>query len=85
VFAVSGINDNSKASACKADKKNVEIALETYYAQNKSFPADLATAKTALVPGYLHDWPSDTSIGYTLVAGPPASFTLTAANGGTTC
>jgi type II secretion system protein G len=38
VFAVSGINDNSKASACKSDLKNVEIATEAYYAQNKAYP-----------------------------------------------
>ena len=38
VFAVSGINDNSKTSACKSDKKNLEIAIESYYAQNKHYP-----------------------------------------------
>jgi len=37
VFAVSGINDTSKNSACKADTKNVEIAAEAFYAQKKSY------------------------------------------------
>jgi general secretion pathway protein G len=34
VFAVGGINDTSKASACKSDVKNVEIAQEAFYAQS---------------------------------------------------
>jgi len=37
VFAVSGINDTSKNSACKADTKNVEIAAEAFYAQKKAY------------------------------------------------
>jgi general secretion pathway protein G len=91
VFAVSGINDDSKTSACKSDKKNVEIAAEAYYAQNKSYPADATAAEAALVPGYLHSWPSDTVIGWTRVAaaaGPPAvpvHVNITATNNGTTC
>ncbi len=32
VFAVGGINDSSKQSACKSDVKNVEIATEAFYA-----------------------------------------------------
>lgn len=48
VFAVGGINDSSKKSACKSDVKNVETAQEAYYAQNKSYAASadaLVTAK----------------------------------------
>src|SRR6266536_3728448 len=48
VFAVNGINDRGTASACKSDKKNVEIASEAYYAQNKAYAAkmqDLLDAK----------------------------------------
>ena len=37
VFAVNGINDRGYASACKSDKKNVEIASEAYFAQNKGW------------------------------------------------
>jgi len=91
VFAVSGINDDSKTSACKSDKKNVEIAAEAYYAQNKNYPATLAAAQAALVPGYLHSWPSDTTITWTFTAaaaGPPAvpaHVTVGASNNGTAC
>jgi general secretion pathway protein G len=59
VFAVSGINNKSQNSACKSDIKNVTVAAEAYYAQNSSYPADDATAQTALVPGYLHSYPAN--------------------------
>lgn len=48
VFAVGGINDSSKKSACKSDVKNVETAQEAYFAQNKAYAAStdaLVTAK----------------------------------------
>ena len=32
VFAVGGLNDTSKTSACKADKKTVQTAVEAFYA-----------------------------------------------------
>jgi general secretion pathway protein G len=34
VFAVRGITDQGQTSACQADKKTVETAIEAYYAQN---------------------------------------------------
>ena len=43
VFAVSGINDTSKNSACKADTKNVEIAAEAFYAQKKTYADSVAS------------------------------------------
>ena len=64
VFAVSGINDTSKASACKSDYKNVEIAAESAYAQSNphAYPATIA----ALVSGgFLREAPSTTN-GYTI-------------------
>jgi prepilin-type N-terminal cleavage/methylation domain-containing protein len=42
VFAVGGINDTSKVSACKADVKSVEVASEAYYAN--ASPHAYATA-----------------------------------------
>lgn len=67
VFAVSGVTDDSKTSACKADKKNVEIATEAYYAKNKAWPTAIdGTANTTLVgSGLLREAPS-TSNGYTI-------------------
>ena len=34
VFAVRGISDRGKTSACDADKKTLETAIESYFAQN---------------------------------------------------
>ena len=34
VFAVRGITDQGKTSACKADQNTLQTALETYYAKN---------------------------------------------------
>jgi prepilin-type N-terminal cleavage/methylation domain-containing protein len=61
VFAVSGINDTSKNSACKADTKNVEIAAEAFYAQKKAY----ADSVTSLVNYKLLPEPPDTTEGIT--------------------
>lgn len=69
VFAVSGINDNSKDSACKSDKKNVEIATESYYAQNKSYPSGSdsdARIKVLVDANFLREAPSKTNYTITL-------------------
>jgi len=75
VFAVGGITDRGKTSACKSDKKTVEVAAEAYFAQNASYAANMA----ALVPLYLHEVPA-TANGYTITyavtAGPPASVAV---------
>ena len=75
VFAVGGITDRGKVSACKADVKSVEVAAEAAYAQNGVYPANIA----AMVPTFLHDAPSATNytITYTVNAGPPPSVTIT--------
>lgn len=72
VFAVGGINDTSKASACKSDAKNVEIASESFYAQANphAYAADIAALVTSKL---LREAPSTTN-GYTI--------TYTAADGG---
>jgi prepilin-type N-terminal cleavage/methylation domain-containing protein len=59
VFAVSAFNGDGKASACKADLKNVEIATEAFYAKSnpQAYPADVAALVTA---GYLKEAPSTT-------------------------
>ena len=71
VFAVSGINDNSKDSACKSDKKNVEIATESYYAQNKAYPSGSdsdARIKVLTDANFLREAPSTTNYTITLAA-----------------
>jgi prepilin-type N-terminal cleavage/methylation domain-containing protein len=76
VFSISGINDRGTLSACKSDKKSVEVAGEAFYAQNGNYAANVG----ALVPTFLHEVPSATNgyvITYATVAGPPPSFTVT--------
>ena len=42
VFAVGSTTTNATLSACKADKKSVETAVEAYKAQQGSYPSALA-------------------------------------------
>lgn len=73
VFAVSAFNNDGKASACKADAKNVEIAAEAYYAKNNTGATAIDdathTATTLVGAGYLKEAPSSTN-GYTIVFTP---------------
>ena len=64
VFAVGGINDTSKVSACKADVKTVETAVEAYYANASphAYAADIPALVTAK---FLKEAPSTTN-GYTV-------------------
>jgi prepilin-type N-terminal cleavage/methylation domain-containing protein len=74
VFAVGGITDRGTLSACKSDKKTVEIAAEAYFAQNGTYAANMP----ALVPTFLHSVPNSPNytITYTVAAGPPASVAV---------
>jgi len=69
VFAVGGISDNSKKSACKSDVTVVQTASDAYYAQNSTYAASIAALKTA---NLLRQIPA-TGNGYTI--------TYTAADG----
>ena len=62
VFAVGGITDRGNASACKADKKNVEIASEAFFAKNGAYAADMPALVTA---SFLREVPLTTN-GYTI-------------------
>jgi prepilin-type N-terminal cleavage/methylation domain-containing protein len=75
VFAVGGINDTSKASACKSDAKNVEIASESFFAQPSGADQGhhYAASIDALVAAKLLREPPSTTNGYTI--------TYTAADG----
>ena len=46
VFAVGGITDRGKDSACKADRATLEVAVEAYYAQAGEFPDNLNSLTT---------------------------------------
>jgi general secretion pathway protein G len=47
VFAVGGITDTGKKSACKSDAKTVETASEAYFAQNGVYAASIPALVTA--------------------------------------
>jgi prepilin-type N-terminal cleavage/methylation domain-containing protein len=58
VFSVRGISDRGDKSACQANLKTAEVAVEAYYAKNAANPASLA----ALVPDYLKSDPSAATV-----------------------
>ncbi len=62
VFAVGGITDRGTASACKADKKNVEIASEAFFAKNNAYAASMPALVTA---NFLREVPTTTN-GYVI-------------------
>ena len=47
VFAVGGITDRGESSACKANVKTAEVAVEAYYAKEGSYPATLSVLTAA--------------------------------------
>jgi general secretion pathway protein G len=57
VFAVSGVNDTSKTSACQTDVKTVTSAAEAYYAQNKTYATHI---DDIVAGGFLHSNPNGT-------------------------
>ncbi len=65
VFAVGGISDKGKQSACKADVSSVETASEAYYAKNGSYAASIAALVTAK---FLREAPSSTNYTITYTA-----------------
>lgn len=56
VFSVRGITDTGEETACKANYKTVQSALEAYYANddNNTYPTDL----DGLVPDFLAENPN---------------------------
>ncbi|MFZ4519642.1 MAG: type II secretion system protein [Microthrixaceae bacterium] len=56
VFAIGGINDNSKESACKIEKRTLQTASQAYRA-NSSSNGLYPTGFGQLVPGFLESAP----------------------------
>jgi prepilin-type N-terminal cleavage/methylation domain-containing protein len=90
VFSVTGINNNSKTSACKADLNSINTAAEAYYAQNNSAAAHMGgTATNTLVgAGFLHNDGSisgdtKTGSGYTVTFTPGSGTGANAAGNAT--
>jgi general secretion pathway protein G len=72
VFAVGTTTTNAKVSACNADAKSVETAVEAYKAQNGSYPANMAALTTPGPNGpWLRQVPSATLLnnGYVITLG----------------
>jgi general secretion pathway protein G len=61
IFALSGVQGQSKQSACNADAKSVEVAAEAMHTQTGNWPTQVSD----LVPTYLRTAPSTTN-GYTI-------------------
>ena len=53
VFAVRGITDQGQTSACSADKKTLEVAVEAYYAQKGNTLGATATETQLIQAGLL--------------------------------
>lgn len=52
VFAVNGITNKSKTSACQIEVRTINTANQAYYAQNNAFPAGAtAAADLAVLQG----------------------------------
>jgi prepilin-type N-terminal cleavage/methylation domain-containing protein len=58
VFAVSGITSRGETARCAADKRTIEVAVESYYANENRWPATVG----ALVPGYIRSVSSNFSV-----------------------
>ncbi|MEY2958304.1 MAG: hypothetical protein RLZZ01_872 [Actinomycetota bacterium] len=73
VFAVGGITDRGNDSACAADKKTLEVAVEAYYAQASAYPGSVNVLTTnntgANPPSYklLNGTPEGAALGNTTV------------------
>jgi prepilin-type N-terminal cleavage/methylation domain-containing protein len=55
VFAVGGITNKGQSAACSTDKKAIQTAEESYFAQNSAYVAMSAATPGPLVPNYLHE------------------------------
>jgi len=69
VFSLTGVSGQSKAAACTSDGKTVEIAADAYQAYTGNYPLAGATGITALVtgpPAYLHSWPAEQGITFSI-------------------
>jgi general secretion pathway protein G len=77
VFAVNGVTDRGKASACQADISTAQVASEAYYAKNGNYATLMDdathTATTLVGAGFLRTAPTD--VVYTPATGAVAKGT----------
>ena len=86
LFAVGGVTDTGKVSACKADYSTISTAAEAYYAKHGTYPPDLTPSLTTAPDVFLrggsftgaNTW-NNASANYTITyAGSGSDYTLTA-------
>jgi prepilin-type N-terminal cleavage/methylation domain-containing protein len=70
VFSVRGVSDRGQSSACKTSKAATITAIESYYAKNGSYPANLDVLKA---DGFVADLPNATGSPVNAVNGPSRS------------
>ena len=86
VFAVGGISDRGKKSACKSDLKSVEVAVEAYYAKSTATPpaypagTDSDARIATLVGADLLKSAPETTNGYTITLNADGSVSSTPLN-----
>ena len=64
-FAVTGITDRGEDSACEANVKSLETAVEAYNAENGGYPA----AAGDVVPSFLRELPPAAQFNYVAATG----------------
>lgn len=74
VFAVGGITDRGKTSACSTEKKTIQTAEEANFAQNGAY-----ALSSALVPKFLASAPTS----YEVLAATATTYTITPVAGNT--
>lgn len=74
VFAVRGITDQGQTSACNADQKTLQVAVEAYYAQNGNAAGDTMVEADLVTEGLLVSSSTnyDVALGGTVVLAPDA-------------
>lgn len=75
IFAVGGIKDRGKTSACKTDLKTIQVAVEAYYAKKAAYPPDLKPSLTVAGSdtNFLRDDPAFIMTGTTSVKWDPGN------------
>ena len=79
VFAVSGITDKGKTSACQSDAKIIQTAEEAYSANTGSYTNDQAQLVAA---GFMHAASAKFTVALTGGSSALASYTVDGASGG---
>lgn len=79
VFALSGVTGLSAQTACNADAKSVEVAVQTYYTQTSSYPTSTSQLTSGAYQA-LRSWPSNPTY-YTITLGTGGVVNVTPAAG----